>query len=90
MQFPKLKTPLDRRTLTPDQGRQLLAYDIIQRLVLALSGEPLAGVQRATLISDADANLHSLGLYIEKELGPDRFQDKPVDDGTVFQTEVLK
>jgi regulator of RNase E activity RraB len=86
--FPRLKLPLNRTTLTPDQGRQLLAYDITQRLVAELISPSLDAVGLTTLLSDADANMHGLGTFIRENLGPDRFDDEVVDDGTVFESKV--
>jgi len=82
--FPKLKLPLDRRLLDPNQGRQLLAYDIILRLATEVLERKATPLELDTLKNDAEANLHSLGNYIEAELGKDRFDPEPISDGTMF------
>lgn len=77
--FPKLQYPLDRRNLSPEAGLILLAYDMIWRWRDKASISHLEPFDGTVLLHDTEANLSSLGCFIEQNLGNDRFDAKDVE-----------
>lgn len=72
--YPKLRYPLDRRALDMEPGLILLAYDMIYRWSQVASVSHLDKFEGITLIHDTEANLDSLGDYINAKIGSDRFE----------------
>lgn len=73
--YSKLKYPLDRRSLTKEQGLILLAYDICFKTLDKAVTAHLPDLEAQTFIDDLEANLNGLGIYINDVLGADRFED---------------
>lgn len=74
--YPKLKYPLDRRSLSFEHGIILCAYDLIYRLLDAGDFKKLEQLKHEALMQDAQANLIQLGSFINSEIGKDRFEDE--------------
>jgi len=71
--FPSLRYPLDRRTLTTEQGLALIAYDLLYKWTKMASISHLDKMDGLTLEHDTEAVLQSLGGYIEENIGEERF-----------------
>jgi hypothetical protein len=83
--FPKIKYPIDTRLMTPEDRRQVLAYDLIWKWLEHASIVHLPDIEGMTLLNDTAANLNGLGSYLLTKFGEELFEPGSiVEDGTTF------